>query len=274
MAHELNQHRKREFYVRAFGVYESAVLKCSYLTPHLSGIIETYWRTYAEREKKAILARSISEWERENVEPDIIERGKRNLELELEGAISQDTFKEHFPQWSIDTMAAYVERALPEAFEIALELLLEEARVCACHDDTPEQDDFDNIVFTFKEYLKIRMGMRRHSKPRKRTPALTLEAARLFSKHHQRIRAAAKDYTKHKGSAVWSKHVALEDKKRPGFPKIPSDLILQIPLKSPREIALEWTAQEMNQRHENLGATAHTVRNLLKAEAKADTQQE
>lgn len=113
-------------------------------------------------------------------------------------------------------------------------------------------------------------ALRKQRRPLKRTPDLTLEARKLFRERHERVRAAKQDYTKHKGSASWPKHVALEDQKRPRKPKIPSEMISLLPFKSPREIALEWTAAEMGRRHPDLGATSNTIRNLLKAGTNTD----
>jgi hypothetical protein len=128
-------------------------------------------------------------------------------------------------------------------------------------------------VLSKKSMTRTLAGIKRVSKPRKTTPKLITETAQLFHRLHDRLRKARKDYTRHKNSSAWSKHVALDDRKRPGQPKIPSDLISQLPFKSPRDLALEWTAQKLNHRHDNLGATSNTVRSLLKTATKADTPQ-
>lgn len=128
-----------------------------------------------------------------------------------------------------------------------------------------EHERFVNYP-SFQEAVKVLITSKRFSRKRTLTSDLTTQACTLYSERHDRLRAAAKDYTVHKRRhpTEWSRHVARDDKDRPGKPKIPAEILKQLPFKAERELALEWTAEEMNRRHSNLGATANTIRTLLR----------
>jgi hypothetical protein len=119
---------------------------------------------------------------------------------------------------------------------------------------------------SYQEAVKVLITSDKFSRKRTLTPDLDADAFALYSERHARLRAAAKDYTvyKHRYCTEWAKYVARDDEDRPGKPKIPSEFLKQLPFKAEREIALEWTAAEMNRRHAKLGATANTIRTLLK----------
>lgn len=117
-----------------------------------------------------------------------------------------------------------------------------------------------------QDALKAILSNDKFARKRKITPDLSTEAKVLYSARHARLRSAAKDYTvhKHRHPTSWAKHVIRDDEDRPGKPKIPPEFISQLPLKAERELALEWTATDLNRRYRSLGATANTVRTLLR----------
>lgn len=246
-------------------------LRCEYLVD-LPGVVEAYmneWRDRQREESIRELPDTLSDWGFSPEEIAKLRPGVENLINEYIGP--EVKLCPNFKARMVD----YIRLVQDEVFDVAFGLLLDEAKVIAtltqdgsCH--LPDKDDFDDLVLGFKLYLKQRLGIRRNTKPRKRTPEIALEADQLFRERHLRIRAAAKDYTRHKRSPAWTNHIALEDKKRPGKPKIPMVRIKQLSDHSPREIALEWSAEEMNRRHSELGATANTIRSFLRtAERKA-----
>lgn len=265
--------KRKSFVVHAFDSERTPVFKCTFLTENLCSVVEGYLdqlnQILKSKYMREVLPLHVREWKKDDIDEETIEKGKRDFEKSIDDSIT--LLKSERQQWAIEASAQYIEEVVRYAFEDAFHLLLEEARVAACHTDPAEPEEIADIVGMFKSYLKYRIGGRRNGKPRKRTAILADEAARLFKPRHERVRAAKKDHTTHKSSAAWKKHVAIEDQKRLGSPKLPAELISQLPFKPARELALEWTAQELNKRHENLGATAHTVRALVNADTKIGT---
>jgi hypothetical protein len=261
----------RKYHSRGHG---QPYLRCEYLID-LPRLVESYCYDKLAEQRERALNYLQERYAELNFGPSEIKEFGTRAEKKINDACGPHLeFRDEYPAEMVD----YVRSAQDEALDVAFGLLLDEAQAFAFrrvvgeanYDESDYKDEFDDIVLGFKLFLKERMGIRRNSQPRKRTPDLAREADQLFRERHQRIRAAAKDYTKHKGSPAWPNHIALEDKKRPGKPKIPLIRIKQLADHSPREIALEWAAEEMNRRHSELGATANTIRSFLRmAERKA-----
>jgi hypothetical protein len=126
--------------------------------------------------------------------------------------------------------------------------------------DTLLEDD------VLQDALKAILSSDKFSRMRTLTHDKSTEALTIYSERHTRLRAAKRDYTVHKRRhhGEWLKHVTRDDMERSGRPKIPPELLKQLPHESARSLALQWTATELNGRYRGLGATANTVRNLLK----------
>jgi len=119
--------------------------------------------------------------------------------------------------------------------------------------------------------LKGELHIRRE--PKKWTPEIVSEAKQLFATRHQRLRAAKKDYNSHKSKNAWRKHVALDDNNRPGQPKLPEEIIDELPFQMPAEIAATWTANDLNKKFPELNATASYLKRYIlssKAATKAE----
>jgi len=128
-----------------------------------------------------------------------------------------------------------------------------------------------------KEFITLLTGrLKRKSEPRKWTSDIVAEAQALFREFHTRAREARSFCNKH--SRATGKAAANYDAElNPRKPRIPKELINDLPRhkssasKSPQEIAIEWTAMELNRRHKKLGATvSYLRRHVLMRNIEAD----
>lgn len=139
--------------------------------------------------------------------------------------------------------------------------------------DCPALVDFfnDELVILLKGQLK------RKSEPKKWTSELIAEAQGFYHEFHHRTREARKFCNRNPQSTGES--AASEDARlHPGRPTMPAAITAELQrrgsraLKSPAELAREWTAKELNRKHRGLRSTPDYLRrHVLNADIKADS---